>query len=149
MVHIQLQLASLVVQLLVFKVFLTDVSAQLGLCDVEGLNTLVSVRLELLDLTFKSLLVFFITLLMFALNDLLRGFCHSIELDILSSLFEVFNLELHTLVDCLDNLQLGLVIEDFLHICNLLFSSLRDFVVLLFEDRAAYKDGIFVVRSDR
>ena len=93
MVHIQLQLASLVVQLLVFKVFLTDVSAQLGLCDVEGLNTLVSVRLELLDLTFKSLLVFFITLLMFALDDLLRGFRHTVQLHILGTLNEVTDLK--------------------------------------------------------
>ena len=49
-VHIQLKLASLVIQLLVLKVFLSDVSTQLLLCHIEGLDALVSIRLQLLDL---------------------------------------------------------------------------------------------------
>ena len=51
MVHIQLELASLVIQLFVLKILLSNVSTKLRLGHVECLYTLVGIRLKLLDLT--------------------------------------------------------------------------------------------------
>ena len=45
MVDVELQLAGLVIQLLVLQVLLSDVSAQLLLGHIEGLDALVGVRL--------------------------------------------------------------------------------------------------------
>ena len=110
MVNIQLKLTGLVVQLLVLQILLSDVSAKLLLGYIEGLYTFVSVRLKLLDLTLESLFVFFITFLMFALDDFLCGLCNSVELYILCSLLEVLYLKFHALIDCLNDLQLCLVV---------------------------------------
>ena len=60
---------------------------------------------------------------MLTLDDLLGCFGHSVELDVLGSFLEIFDLKLHALVDGLDDLQLCLVVEDLLHVVHLLVAS--------------------------
>ena len=71
---------------------------------------------------------------MFALDDFLCGFCNSVELYILCSLLEILYLKFHTLIDCLNDLQLCLIVENLLHVCYFLIASLLDFIVFLFKD---------------
>merc|ERR1719296_296273 len=62
LVHVLLELARLVVELLVLEVLLPDLTLQLRLRHVERLDALGCVGFELLDLALEPLLVFLVTL---------------------------------------------------------------------------------------
>merc|ERR1712060_56185 len=89
LVHVLLELARLVIELLVLEVLLSDLTLQLRLRHIERLDSLGCVGFELLDLTLEPLLVFLVPLLMLALDDLLRGLGHTVQLPILGALDEV------------------------------------------------------------
>ena len=88
-INLLLENAGFIFKLFVLLLLVSYLTTKLTLSQIYGLNTLVSVQFKLLKLSLETFLVFFITLGMFSLNDLLGLLCHSVELDILSSLFEV------------------------------------------------------------
>ena len=88
-VNLLLENASFVFQLLIFLLLVPYLTTQFTLRLVDGLNALVRVQFKLLKLGLKPFLVFFITLGVFSLDDLLGLLRHPVKLDILGPLFEV------------------------------------------------------------
>ena len=70
-VNLLLENASFVFQLLIFLLLVPYLTTQFTLRLVDGLNALVRVQFKLLKLGLKPFLVFFITLGVFSLDDLL------------------------------------------------------------------------------
>ena len=115
LVNIVLQLAGLRLQLLALHPFLTDFSLQLLLGLVDGLDTLVGILLQLFNLVFKTLLVFFVLLLMLSLNDFLSLLGHSVQLHVLGSLLKISDFEIESLFDVSNSLEISLELRNLIH----------------------------------
>ena len=100
-------------------------------------------------MAFEALLVFFILLLVLALDDLLRLFGHTIELHIECSLLVVLNLEIETLDLTLDLLQTCVMLENLFHLVDLRVALVTDLVILRLDHVKVDQDGILVVSCDR
>ena len=85
---------------------------------------------------------------MLTLDDLLRGFSHTVQLHILGSLDEVADLKPQALVLVLNLLQGGVIRQNLAHVIDLLVSTVRDLLVLLCDHCPAHQDCVFVVGGD-
>ena len=103
----------------------------------------------MLDLALESLLVFFILLLVLALDDLLCLFGHTVELHVECSLLVVLDLEIETLDLTLDLLQTCVMLENLLHLVDLRVALVTDLVVFRLDHVKVDQDGILVVCGDR
>lgn len=148
LIHLVLKLSCLGLKLLRFKTLLADFSLELHLGLVYSLDSLFGVLFQLSDLVLKSLLVLFILLLVFALDDLLSLFSDSIELNILGSLLEVDDFKIKSFLYDADFSQFDLEPSNLLHQVNLDLSFLHDFCVLVVNDVSLDKNGIFIVRCN-
>jgi len=148
LVHVLLELACLVIELLVLEVLLSDLTLQLRLRHIERLDSLGCVGFELLDLALEPLLVFLVPLLVLTLDDLLRGLGHTVQLHILGALDEVADLQPQALVLVLDPLQVGVVRQDLPHVVDLLVATVLDLGVFLQEYSFTHQNGVLVIGCD-
>ena len=88
-ISLQLELSCFLLQLFVFRFFLTYLALELLLCFFDCLNPVERVFLKLFDLLLKTFLVLLISLGVLTLNDFLCLLGNTIELDIGSALLEV------------------------------------------------------------
>ena len=145
LVHVVLELTSLCFKLLTLHAFFSKFTFELLLGFVNGLNPLVGVLLELLDLVFKSLLVFLVLLLMLSLDDFLSLLSDSVKLNILSSLLEVGDFKIKSLLDISYPLEIGFELRDLVHEFDFLVSLVLDLVILQLNDIFRDENCIFVI----
>lgn len=100
-----LKLTSFSFKCLILHSLLLDLFSESGDLVFEAFHFLVTVKLQLMDLGVKTFLVILFLLDMLALNDFLSLLCHTVELDIHSTLLEVSDLELKAFALTLDSLQ--------------------------------------------
>lgn len=148
LLHVLLELAGFDLKLLILKNLLLDLFAQLRLgrfvrCDAFG-----CVFSQLLLLLVQALLVIFLLLDVFALDDLLGLLGDPVELHILCELLEVLFFRLETLVLILDLLELGLVDEDTADEIEFGLAALCELRVLVLDHLPLDEDGVLVVCGD-
>lgn len=131
--------------MLALHALLTDFSLQLLLGLVDGLDTLVSILLQLFDLVLKSLLVLLIFLLVLSLDDFLGLLGHSVQLDVLSSLLEISNFEIKSLLNVSNSLEISLELRNLVHQFHLLVTLVLDFVILHLDHVFTNKNSVLVV----
>ena len=85
---------------------------------------------------------------MLTLDDLLRGFSHTVQLHVLGTLDEVTDLKPQALVLVLDLLQGGVVRQNLAHVIDLLVSTMRDLLVLPGDHCFTDQNGVLVVGGD-
>ena len=143
-----LELSGLGFKLLIFSDLFLDLFLELALHRLVSLDTLITVGLELGDLSVESLLVVLLFLDVLALNDFLGLLGDSVQLHILGSLLKVSDLTLETFVFVHDLLEHCLVTENVGHVGDLGVTLTLDETVLqvdiLFQDQ----DSVFIVSSD-
>lgn len=131
LVNIVLKVTSCCLKLFTLHLLLLDFFLELESSLIDGPDSLLGVLFELLDLIFKSLLVLFIFLLMLTLDDFLGLLSDSVELDILSSLLEIFNFQIESLLDISNPLETSFELTDRLHELNLFVTSSIDFLIFV------------------
>jgi len=113
---------------------LLDLPSKLLLGLVDGLDPLLSILFELLDLVLKTLLILLIFLLVLALDDLLGLFSYPIELDILGSLLKVLDLKIESLLLVSYPLEELLEVTNLFHQVDFFVSLLGNLLVLVVDD---------------
>jgi hypothetical protein len=92
------KLSSFCLELIILLDLLFNLFSEFTLHRLDSINTFVAIKFELGDLHVKTLLVVFLLLYMFTLDDLLSLLGNSVELNIFSTFLEVGDLKLKTLV---------------------------------------------------
>ena len=149
MVDLETQVAGLALKLRILALLILDLLHQFLLLNGEGPQPVLAVLIQLLDLTLETLLVLLVLLLVLALDDLLRLLRDSIQLNVKGSLFVVFDLQGQALDLVLDLLELGVVLQDELHIVHLHVALVLDAIVFRVDHVDVDQDCIFVVSGDR
>jgi hypothetical protein len=136
-------------KLLGFDLFVVDLLLLLEACLHQSLDSLLSILVQLLNLTFKSLFVILILLVVLALDDLLSLLGNSVHLNVQSSLLKIINFLEQPLILEGDSAQIGLVLLDLLKQLDLFVSLLNDCVILLTNDVLLNEDSILVISGYR
>ena len=149
LLHLLLELAGAGLQLLRLGALLSYFFLELLLCLVDGLDPLFSILFDALGLLFETFLVFFVFLLVLALDYFLGLLSDSVKLHIFGSFFVVLDLQIETLLLIFDLLEIGFEVADILHQVNLVSSSDSNFLVLVIDNRLCNQNCIFVVCCNR
>jgi hypothetical protein len=112
------KLSSFCLELIILLDLLFNLFSEFTLHRLDSINTFVAIKFELGDLHVKTLLVVFLLLYMFTLDDLLSLLGNSVELNIFSTFLEVSDLKLKTLVLIHNLLEERLILKDVCHILN-------------------------------
>lgn len=145
LIDVVLELTRLRLELLALHSLFSDFSLELQFGVVDGLDSLLSIFFKLFDLVLKSLLVFFILLLVLSLDDFLSLLCHTIELDVLCSLLEISDFQIKSLFLIPDPLETGLEVTNLIHLQNFVLTSAMDLFVLEVDHVFSDQNGILVV----
>lgn len=145
LIDVVLELTRLRLELLALHSLFSDFSLELQFGVVDGLDSLLSIFFKLFDLVLKSLLVFFILLLVLSLDDFLSLLGHTIELDVLCSLLEISDFQIKSLFLIPDPLETGLEVTNLIHLQNFVLTSAMDLFVLEVDHVFSDQNGILVV----
>lgn len=127
-----LKLTSFSFKCLILHSLLLDLFSESGDLVLEAFHFLVTVKLQLMDLGVKTFLVILFLLNMLALNDFLSLLCHTVELDIHSTLLEVSDLELKAFALTLDSLQKSSMSQNADHMSNFRIATVLNLFILEF-----------------
>ena len=141
-------MSSLSLKLFILHLLLSDFLLQFLFFLINRLDSLLSILIKLSNLILKSLLVLFILLLVFALYDLLSLLGDSIQLNILSSLFEIMDLKVKFLLLVSNFFKPSFKVRDILHEINFGLSSLTNLLILILNDISLNKNSILIVSSN-
>ena len=145
LVDVVLELTRLRLELLALHSLFSDFSLELQFGVIDGLDSLLSIFFQLLDLVLKSLFVFFILLLVLSLDDFLGLLGHTIELDVLCPLFEISDLQVESLFLIPDPLETGLEVANLIHLLNFGLTSALDLFILVVDYVFGNQNGIFII----
>jgi hypothetical protein len=148
LLHVVLELSGLGLELLILCDLFFDLFLKLALHGLDSLDTLITVGLELGDLSVESLLVVLLLLDVLALNDLLGLLGDSVQLHVLGPLLKVSDLTLETFVFVHDLLEHSLVAENVGHVGDLGVTLTLDETVLQVDILLQDQDSVLIVSGD-
>lgn len=148
-IYLLLQRACFGLKLLVFGLLFPNLALEFLLGLLDSFDPVKGVLFELLDLLLKTLFVFFVSLDVLSLDDLLGLLGHAVKLDILGSFLEVQNLQLQPLLPRFDALQSLIRGHDLVHQTDLQIANSENFAVFVLNYTLLDQSGIFVIRCYR